>query len=71
MRLAQGAEVALSELSHDYSQAEASEIVELLKRLLKVQQVVLAVNQAYIASSATAEAYRVIGGHVIGGQISH
>ncbi len=58
VRLARGEAVALSDMSQDYAEAQASEIVEVLERLLQVQQVVLKVNQAYIASAAVADPYR-------------
>jgi Tfp pilus assembly protein PilZ len=56
--MARGEEVALSELSYGYSSAEAQEIVELLKRLFKVQEVLLRVNQEYIASASQDDRYR-------------
>ena len=58
IRMARGEDIALSELSHGYSSAEASEIVELLKRLFKVQDVLLRVNQEYIASASQDDRYR-------------
>ncbi|MFY0675659.1 MAG: DNA repair ATPase [Neptuniibacter sp.] len=58
VEMAKGANIPLAELEHNYSAAEVNEIVEVLKKLLKVQEVVLAVNQQYIASAATAEQYR-------------
>jgi hypothetical protein len=45
-------------MSHAYDEPDAAEIVAVLQRLLKIQAVVLRVNQAYIASAATAAAYR-------------
>ncbi|SFL87711.1 DNA repair ATPase [Marinobacter zhejiangensis] len=56
--IAAGRDVASSEFDHDYSGAEREEIVELLRKMFRVREVVLKVNQAYIASSAQAEAYR-------------
>ncbi|WP_227513152.1 ATP-binding protein [Marinobacter sp. LQ44] len=56
--LAEGKAVADSEFEHDYSAAERDEIVSLLKKMIRVRETVLRVNQAYIASSAQAEAYR-------------
>ncbi|WP_203142223.1 DNA repair ATPase [Marinobacter mangrovi] len=56
--LAGGREVPSSEFEHDYSGAEREEIVSLLQKMIRVREVVLKVNQAYIASSAQAEAYR-------------
>ncbi|WP_299013976.1 DNA repair ATPase [uncultured Photobacterium sp.] len=57
--MANGEEVALSDLSHPYSATEANEIVATLDKLIKVQQTVLKVNQQYIASAAMADEYRV------------
>jgi Tfp pilus assembly protein PilZ len=56
--MARGEEVPLSELSYGYSSAEAQEIVELLKRLFKVQEVLLRVNLEYIASASQDDRYR-------------
>lgn len=56
--MARGEEIALSELEHNYSAQEAREITGVLRRLLRVQQVVLKVNQQYIASAASADDYR-------------
>ncbi|MBK1886792.1 DNA repair ATPase [Marinobacter sp. DY40_1A1] len=56
--LAEGKTVADSDFEHDYSAAERDEIVSLLQKMMRVRETVLRVNQAYIASSAQAEAYR-------------
>jgi MoxR-like ATPase len=56
--MARGEELALSDLSHGYSSAEAQEIVELFKRLFAVQEVLLRVNQEYIASASQDDRYR-------------
>ncbi|MCG8517369.1 MAG: DNA repair ATPase [Pseudomonadales bacterium] len=56
--IAGGRDVPSSEFDHDYSGAEREEIVALLRKMIQVRNVVLQVNQAYIASSAQAEAYR-------------
>ncbi|MFA5591196.1 MAG: AAA family ATPase, partial [Lysobacteraceae bacterium] len=53
-----GREVSTNALKHDYSGAEINEIVETLKRLIAVREVVYKVNQQYIASAAQADAYR-------------
>ena len=45
-------------LDHPYSAVELEQIMAVLRKLLGVQQVVLAVNQAYIASAAQADASR-------------
>lgn len=59
VRMANGESIALSDLSHSYSAAEANEIVATLQKMMLVQQTVLKVNQQYIKSAATAEQYRV------------
>lgn len=56
--LAQGQERPSSMFEHDYSAAERQDIISTLHNLFKVRDVVLKVNQAYIASSAQAGAYR-------------
>jgi MoxR-like ATPase len=50
VRMARG-EIGLR-TAHPYSPVELDQILAVLRRLLEVQQVVLAVNQAYIASAA-------------------
>jgi hypothetical protein len=56
--MARGGDVALSELSYGYSSAEAQEIVDIFKRLFKVQEVLLRVNLEYIASASQDDRYR-------------
>lgn len=59
VRLARGdATVRPDQLAHPYSSVEIEQIVSVLRKLLRVQQVVLANNQAYIASAAQADASR-------------
>jgi hypothetical protein len=58
IRMAQGEDVASSELAHPYSAAEVTEIVAVLARLLKVQRVLLQVNLQYIQSAAQDDAFR-------------
>jgi len=55
---AAGREVSDNELSHNYSGAEINEIVTTLQRLLQIRDVVLKVNQQYIASAAQDDKYR-------------
>lgn len=57
--MAEGDEVALSDLNHPYSSTEANEIVTTLQKLMVVQGTVLKVNKQYIASAAMADEYRV------------
>ncbi|MDM5181361.1 DNA repair ATPase [Massilia sp. DJPM01] len=59
IRMAQGEAVAPGELSHPYTSAELAEIGNLLRRLFKVRDALLAVNRAYIASAAQDDAYRM------------
>jgi MoxR-like ATPase len=58
IRLAQGEEVPGGEFSHAYSASEMSEIQAILKKLFRVRDVLLKVNQQYIASAAQAADYR-------------
>ncbi|MEX6501205.1 DNA repair ATPase [Pseudomonas zhanjiangensis] len=55
---AEGKPFSSNELSHGYSGAEINEIVATLQRLMQVRDVVLKVNQQYIASAAQADHYR-------------
>lgn len=57
-RAASGEPLAEAELEHNYSSVESNEMVATLRHLERVQRVVLAVNRQYIASAATADAYR-------------
>ncbi|MCC5574197.1 DNA repair ATPase [Microtetraspora sp. AC03309] len=59
VRLARGdADVRADQLTHPYPKVELDQIVAVLRRLSRVQQVVLAANQAYIASAAQADSSR-------------
>ncbi len=49
---------AIDQLSHPYSAAEVNEILAVLRKLLRAQEVLLAVNQQYIASAAQDDNYR-------------
>ncbi|WP_306369020.1 DNA repair ATPase [Nocardiopsis sp. CC223A] len=56
VRMARGDEsVTVDQMSHPYSAVEVERIVSVLRKLLRVQEVVLANNQAYIASAAQSE----------------
>ncbi|KDN09515.1 DNA repair ATPase [Gilliamella sp. Imp1-1] len=55
---AQGKPLNTNELSYAYSQAEISEIVAVLRHLLKIREVVFKVNQQYIISAAQSDKYR-------------
>ena len=56
--MAKGKQVASTDLKHNYSGAELNEIVEVLKKMFVIQEVILKVNQQYIASAAQNDAYR-------------
>ncbi len=58
VRLAQGESVATTDLSHQYSGAEINEITGVLKKLFTIQDVILKINQQYIASAAQDDTYR-------------
>lgn len=55
---AMGKSVSTNALSYPYSDAEISEIVAVIKRLITLRDVVLKVNQQYIASAAQSDKYR-------------
>jgi len=55
---AQDPTAAADKLAHPYSPVELDQILSVLRKLLAAQKVVLAANQAYIASAAQAEASR-------------
>ena len=55
---AMGKSVSTNTLSYPYSDAEISEIVSVIKRLMTLRDVVLKVNQQYIASAAQSDKYR-------------
>ena len=56
--LAKGKPIATSDLHHPYSGAEVNEITEVFKKMLIVLEVILKVNQQYIASAAQNDEYR-------------
>lgn len=58
VRMAQGEEVATTDLSHEYSGSEVAEVTGVLRNMLRVRDVVLRVNQEYIASAAKDDKYR-------------
>lgn len=58
IRLAKGEEVRSDQLSHPYSAVELDQITSVLRKLLRVQEVVLANNQTYIASAGQADSSR-------------
>ncbi len=58
IRIAEGEQIPLTEMSHDYSSVEGNQIVEVLKKYIQVRDVVLAVNQEYIRSAGQDDDYR-------------
>ncbi|MEV6929463.1 DNA repair ATPase [Dactylosporangium sp. NPDC051485] len=59
VRLARGDDtVRPDQLAHPYSPVEVDQMLSVLRKLLRVQEVVLANNRAYIASAAQADASR-------------
>ncbi len=58
VRMAKGEDVPLTELSHGYSAAEVEEILAVLRRMMKIQALLLDVNQEYIRSASQEDAYR-------------
>ena len=56
--LAQGANVAATDLKHQYSGAEINEITEIFKKMFVIQDVVLKINMQYIASAGQDDKYR-------------
>ncbi|HEQ1859834.1 TPA: DNA repair ATPase [Providencia alcalifaciens] len=55
---AMGKSVSTNTLSYPYSDAEVNEITAVISRLLSLRDVVLKVNQQYIASAAQSDKYR-------------
>ncbi|MEI9747233.1 DNA repair ATPase [Moellerella wisconsensis] len=55
---AMGKSVSTNSLSYPYSDAEISEIVAVIQRIASLRDVVLKVNQQYIASAAQSDKYR-------------
>jgi len=56
--MAKGKPVPTTDLKHNYSGAEMNEIIEVLKKMFVIQDVVLKVNQQYISSAAQNDDYR-------------
>ncbi len=55
---AMGKSISTNSLSHPYSDAEINEITSVIQRMLTLRDVVLKVNQQYIASAAQSDKYR-------------
>lgn len=56
--MAQGGNVAATDLNHQYSGAEIKEITDVMNKLFAIQTVVSKVNAQYISSSAQNDQYR-------------
>ncbi|MDZ7923147.1 MAG: DNA repair ATPase [Marinagarivorans sp.] len=56
--MAEGQQVATTDLSHVYSGAEIAEICDVFKKMFVVRDVILKINQQYIASAAQNDKYR-------------
>ncbi len=56
--MAQGDAVSPDDLTHPYSAVEIDELVATFRRLIQVQQVLLAVNQTYISSASQEDEFR-------------
>jgi len=59
VRMCKGENIPTTDLSYQYSGAEINEIKEVLSKLFTIQDVVLKINQQYIASAAQNDKYRV------------
>ncbi|MEU4802351.1 DNA repair ATPase [Actinosynnema sp. NPDC023587] len=58
VRMARGEDVRADRLAHPYTSVELEQVLGVLRKLVRVQEVVLANNQAYIASAAQSDASR-------------
>jgi hypothetical protein len=58
VKKARGETIAHDALKYPYDGAELEDILAVLRKLLRVQQVLLAVNRTYITSASQADAYR-------------
>ncbi|NOQ16438.1 MAG: AAA family ATPase [Methyloprofundus sp.] len=59
IRLAAGENISENELQHSYATSEINEIVAIFANMIKVRDVILAVNQQYILSAAQDDRYRI------------
>ena len=53
------AQAQSSDLTYPYSSSEINEIIAILRHMFRVQEIILDVNQAYIASASQDDKYRV------------
>jgi MoxR-like ATPase len=59
VRMSRGEAIQSDQLSHDYSSVELNEILAVMKKLVRVQQLLAKVNRQYVQSAAQQSAYRV------------
>ncbi len=57
-RMARGEAIQSDQLSYDYSSVELNEILAIMKKLVRVQQLLAKVNRQYVQSAAQQHAYR-------------
>ncbi|WP_440900622.1 AAA family ATPase, partial [Actinosynnema sp.] len=58
VRMAAGERISRDRLGHTYPAAELEQVLSVLRKVLRLREVVLAVNRAYIASAGQADASR-------------
>ncbi len=58
VKMSKGENIPTTDLSYQYSGAEINEITEVLRKMFVVQEIVLKINQQYIASAAQNDKYR-------------
>jgi MoxR-like ATPase len=58
VRMARGEEIQADRLSHDYSSVELNELLDVMRKLVTVQQLLARVNRQYVQSAAQQNAYR-------------
>ena len=58
VRMAKGEEIPATELAYAYSRVELDEILSVLKKMIRCQEVLLLVNQTYIRSASMDDSHR-------------
>jgi ATPase involved in DNA repair/ATPase family associated with various cellular activities (AAA) len=58
VRMARGEALQADQLAHDYSSVELNELLQVLQKLVRVQQLLSRVNRQYVQSAAQQNAYR-------------
>ncbi|HEX9983141.1 MAG TPA: DNA repair ATPase [Thermoanaerobaculia bacterium] len=58
VRIARGEAIQTDQLSHDYSSVELSELLAVVKKMVRVQSLLSQVNRQYVLSAAQQSAYR-------------